>query len=79
MAANTSLKNLEKSLAELENLVEQLEQGDLPLEQALKQFEQGVKLTRDCQKALADAEQKVQILLGDGENAQLQDFTTTAD
>ncbi|MFQ5549565.1 MAG: exodeoxyribonuclease VII small subunit [Woeseia sp.] len=55
--------NLEKALADLEALVDELESGDLPLEQAMKKFEQGIKLTRSCQKALKDAEQKVEILL----------------
>ena len=44
-------------------LVEQLESGELSLEEALKQFERGVKLTRECQTALKEAEQKVEILV----------------
>jgi exodeoxyribonuclease VII small subunit len=55
--------NLEKSLADLEKLVEELESGDLPLEKAMQKFEDGIKLTRNCQAALKDAEQKVEILL----------------
>jgi exodeoxyribonuclease VII small subunit len=55
--------NLEKSLADLEALVEELESGDLPLDKAMKKFEEGIKLTRGCQAALKDAEQKVEILL----------------
>ena len=55
--------NLEKSLADLETLVEELESGDLPLDKAMKKFEEGIKLTRGCQAALRDAEQKVEILL----------------
>lgn len=55
--------NLEKSLADLETLVEELESGDLPLDKAMKKFEEGIKLTRGCQAALKDAEQKVEILL----------------
>jgi exodeoxyribonuclease VII small subunit len=58
-----SLGGLEKSLEELEALVVRLEGGDLPLEQALKEFERCVKLTRQCQTALQEAEQKVEILL----------------
>ena len=54
---------LEKSLAELEALVERLEEGELTLEEALKEFEKGVKLTRECQTALSEAQQKVEILL----------------
>ena len=53
----------EDSLAEIEQLVSQLEQGDISLEDSLKSFERGVNLTRVCQKALQDAEQKVQILI----------------
>lgn len=53
----------EKSLKELENLVEKMEQGDLSLEASLQHFERGVQLTRACQQALKDAEQKVEILL----------------
>jgi len=49
--------NLEKSLTDLEELVEELESGDLPLEKAMKKFEEGIKLTRACQAALKEAEQ----------------------
>lgn len=54
--------SFEEALNELESLVEQLEQGDLSLEQSLKSFERGVGLTRSCQQALKEAEQKVSIL-----------------
>ncbi|HEX7061389.1 MAG TPA: exodeoxyribonuclease VII small subunit [Woeseiaceae bacterium] len=67
--------DLEQSLKTLEALIEELERGDLPLEQAMQKFEQGVRLTRDCQAALKDAEQRVEILLksAGGEEA-LQEF-----
>ncbi len=55
--------DFEKSLAELEQLVEKLEHGDVPLEDALKTFERGVTLTRECQTALKTAQQRVDILL----------------
>lgn len=60
--------NFENALAELEQTVEQLEEGDLDLETALKAFEKGVKLSRECQNALQQAEQKVSMLINkDGE------------
>lgn len=62
--------DLEKTLSELEEIVAQLESGDLSLEKSLKQFERGVKLSRECQFALKDAEQKVQILT----DSELKDF-----
>ena len=55
--------NLEKSLTDLEALVEELESGALPLDKAMKKFEEGIKLTRGCQAALKEAEQKVEILM----------------
>jgi exodeoxyribonuclease VII small subunit len=57
--------NLEKSMTDLEQIVEQLEGGELSLEKSLAQFEKGVNLSRVCQAALTEAEQKVQILMGD--------------
>ena len=66
--------NLEKSLTDLEALVEELESGDLPLDKAMKKFEQGIKLTRNCQAALKDAEQKVEVLLKSAGGESLQDF-----
>lgn len=63
MPRKKSTSLFEDSMAELEQLVEQMEQGDISLEESLKSFERGIKLTRTCQKALQDAEQKVQILL----------------
>lgn len=66
--------NLEKSLSDLEALVEELESGDLPLEKAMKKFEDGIKLTRGCQGALKEAEQKVQILLQSAGSEDLDDF-----
>jgi exodeoxyribonuclease VII small subunit len=72
--SSTKKFNLEKSLADLEDLVEELESGDLPLEKALKKFEEGIKLTRGCQAALKEAEQKVEILLNSAGGEDLEDF-----
>ena len=63
MAKKAGEFDFEKALAELESLVEKMEKGDLGLEESLKHFERGVALTRACQKALSEAEQKVQILM----------------
>lgn len=59
----TGTIDFEKSLDELETLVERMEKGESSLEDSLKDFERGIELTRHCQKALTEAEQKVQILL----------------
>ncbi len=74
MSAKKSI-NLEKALADLEALVEELESGDLPLDKAMQKFEEGIKLTRGCQAALKEAEQKVEILMKSaGGEAALEEF-----
>ncbi len=58
--------DFEQSLAALEALIGRLERGDLPLAESLSLFEQGVALTRQCHAQLADARQRVEILLQGG-------------
>ena len=52
----------ESALKELEGLVTRMEEGELSLEDSLKTYERGIELSRTCQKALDDAEQRIQIL-----------------
>ena len=59
----TSPTHFEDALKELETLVARLEHGELPLEESLQSFERGIELTRTCQTALQEAEQKVQALV----------------
>ena len=61
-------------MRDLEDLVARLEQGDLPLEECLAAFERGVMLTRTCQTALKEAEQKVEILLKKSGEPALENF-----
>jgi len=63
--------SFEAALLELQTLVDAMEKGDVSLEQSLQAFERGVELTRICQSALQNAEQKIQQLNADG---QLQDL-----
>lgn len=63
----TKVSGFEATLQELEAIVAKMEQGELPLEEALKNFERGVKLVKQCQEELKQAEQKVKILTADGE------------
>ena len=65
----TTEKSFEASLEELEQIVRQLEAGDLSLDRSLELFEQGVRLSRECQKRLDEAERKVEILLRGNDGA----------
>ncbi len=53
----------EKKLVRLEEIVAKMETGDLSLEESLMSFEEGVKLSRECNSQLSQAEQKVKTLL----------------
>ena len=70
--------SFEQSLDELEALVERMESGDLTLEESLGAFERGVALTRACQQALQNAQQKVEILTADTPDAATEPFDDAA-
>ena len=65
----------EETLKELETIVSKLEMGNLPLDEALNEFEKGVKLAKQGQVQLQQAEQRIQILLTENDDASLTDFS----
>lgn len=69
--AKNAPQEFEAQLASLERIVRELERGELPLEQSLELFEQGVRLSRECQERLNEAERRIEVLLrgGDGSTA----------
>ena len=60
-------RTFEASLEALERIVQQLESGDLPLEKSLELFEQGIRLSRECQDRLTQAERRIEILMRDNQ------------
>ena len=79
MSGDNKPIDFEKSLAELESLVERLERGDVPLDEALRTFERGVALTRQCQARLQAAQQKVEILLKRSGQPEVQPYESPGD
>ena len=73
--------DFEKKLGRLEDIVGKMETGELTLEDSLKLFEEGVKLSRECNTQLSEAEQKVKLLLGMDDDGQpvASDFSATQD
>lgn len=63
--AMNAINSFETSLSSLEKIVRKLEEGDLTLEESLKLFEDGVRLSRECQERLNQAERRIEILLKD--------------
>jgi exodeoxyribonuclease VII small subunit len=60
-------KSFEASLESLEQIVRELEDGDLPLEKSLELFEQGIRLSRECQERLGQAERRIEMLMRDSQ------------
>jgi exodeoxyribonuclease VII small subunit len=60
-------KSFEASLESLEQIVRELEDGDLPLEKSLELFEQGIRLSRECQERLGQAERRIEVLMRDSQ------------
>ena len=73
MAENKTLGDFEASLKELDNIVAQMQAGQLRLDESMKCFEKGIKLIRDCQSTLTQAEQKVEILTSKNELKNFKD------
>ena len=71
-------RSFEASLEALEGIVQQLEEGDLPLERSLELFEQGIRLSRECQERLSQAERRIEVLLRDNQGrVTVSEFETT--
>ena len=60
--SDTSIRDFEAAIAELESIVKKLEEGDLALEQSLLLYERGVQLSRFCHARLEDAERRIELL-----------------
>jgi exodeoxyribonuclease VII small subunit len=71
--------NFEAALQDLTTIVEELEHGELSLELSLARFEKGVGLIRQCQTAIKEAEQKVQILVEQNGEQMLQPYGIQTD
>src|SRR5262249_26327943 len=67
ISMDTSIKDFEGAIAELESIVKKLEEGDLALEQSLELYERGVQLSRFCHARLEDAERRIEVLTDRGE------------
>ncbi len=63
MTESPKTPDFEQALTALEALVERMEDGEMSLEESLSAFEQGVRLTQECQRALTEAQLRVQVLM----------------
>ena len=69
-----SKENFEESMKKLEGIVTELENGKLNLDESVKKFEEGMKIAKQCNTILEDAEKKITILLEKDGELKEEDF-----
>jgi exodeoxyribonuclease VII small subunit len=75
---SSAVAGFERSLDELEGLVQRLEKGDLSLDESLQAYERGIALFRNCQTALDHAELRVRLLSDPEDPDSAQPFANDA-
>ena len=68
--------NFEENMNKLETIVADLEKGDLNLDDSVKKFEEGIRISKECNEMLEEAEKKITILLQEDDKIEEEDFTT---
>lgn len=73
--------DFEKKLSRLEEIVVKMEKGDVSLDDSLRLFEEGIKLSRECNQKLSEAELKIKKLVGFDANGEplTESFNTNQD
>jgi len=74
MAKEQTKLNFEEAVKQLEEIAKELEKGDLDLDTSVSKFEEGMKLSKQCNELLENAEKRITILLKDGENIKEENF-----
>ena len=69
-------KSFEENIEDLEKIVSELENGDLNLDDSVSKFEEGIKISKECNKILEDAEKKITVLLNKDGEIKEENFTT---
>lgn len=72
---NNESVTFEAAMTRLEEIVRALESGNAPLDESLEMFEEGVSLVKLCNSRLDSAEQKVRLLVSEGNKIAEKDFT----
>ena len=63
----SNLSTFEKDLKSMQSILEEIESKDLGLEEVIEKYQLGVELSKKCQKALEEAEQKIKQVTDDTE------------
>ncbi len=69
-------KSFEEQMENLEKIVGELEKGDLNLDDSVEKFEEGIKISKECNKILQEAEKKITMLVNENGETKEENFET---
>ncbi len=69
-------KSFEEQMENLEKIVSELEKGDLNLDDSVAKFEEGIKISKECNKTLQEAEKKITMLINEDGEIKEENFET---
>lgn len=69
-------KSFEEQMEDLEKIVSELENGNLNLDESVNKFEEGIKISKECNKILEEAEKKITILVNESGEMKEENFET---
>ena len=69
-------KSFEEQMENLEKIVVELENGNLNLDESVNKFEEGIKISKECNKILEEAEKKITILVNENGEMKEENFET---
>lgn len=66
--------NFEELIEKLEDITNKLEKEQLSLDESVKLFEEGMKISKQCNSKLEEAEQKITILINENNELREEKF-----
>ena len=67
-------ENFKELMNKLEDITNKLEKEQLSLDDSVKLFEEGMKISKECNSKLEDAEKRITILINEGDNIKEENF-----
>ena len=67
--------NFEELIEKLEDITNKLEKEELSLDDSVKLFEEGMRISKECNTKLEDAEKRITVLINDNDEIKEENFS----
>ncbi len=67
--------NFEELIEKLEDITNKLEKEQLSLDDSVKLFEEGIRISKECNTKLEDAEKRITVLINDNDEIKEENFS----